>query len=104
MATTSTALMPDADGWLNGRQACVILQCSLSALYRAAMHGYVKFRLVPGYTPQFGRMSVEQYALVRPKRVPRPARRKKAQTAPTSSPEKSAIRAQIPSPGGSGLV
>lgn len=76
----SHAADPMPDGWLNGRQSCLILDCSLSALFRAAMLGYVRFERDPGCPPRFLRADVEQYARMKPGRVPRARRKKKPPT------------------------
>ena len=61
---------PMPDGWLNGRQSCFILDCSLSALFRAVIYGHIRYELDPGKPPRFLRTDVEKYALVKDKHHP----------------------------------
>jgi hypothetical protein len=65
------------DGWLNGRQSCLRLDCSLSALFRAALYGHIRFEILPGKSPVFLRADVERYAKVKHERIPRKGRKKK---------------------------
>jgi hypothetical protein len=65
------------DGWLNGRQSCLILDCSLSALFRASMYGLIRFSIPPGKPPMFLRADVERHAESKHERIPRKGRKKK---------------------------
>lgn len=51
--------------YINGRQACLAIGCSPSALQRAVMLGEVRFKLEPGVAPRYHRGDVRRLAEVR---------------------------------------
>jgi hypothetical protein len=55
---------PHTSTWVNGRQACKILQCAPSALQRAVMYGYIRAKLDAG-PPRYHRADVEQFKVER---------------------------------------
>jgi hypothetical protein len=64
---------PEADIWLNGRQAGSIIGCASTALHRAGMLGHVRTKLVPGQAPRYHRADCER--LARAKRQAKAKRR-----------------------------
>jgi hypothetical protein len=57
--------------WIGGREACRILDCSQSAVQRAALFGLIRVTLQPGFPPRYDRKSVERYAVIKAAKVPR---------------------------------
>jgi hypothetical protein len=62
---------PSPSKWIGGREACRILDCSQSAVQRAALFGFIKVALNRGEPPRYERQSVERYAAVKAAKIPR---------------------------------
>ena len=56
---------PADSEYINGRQACLAIGCSPSALQRAVMLGEVRFKLEPGVAPRYHRDDCERLAAAR---------------------------------------
>lgn len=70
----SRALSPPK--WISGREACRLLDCSQSAVQRAALLGFIAVKLGLGEPPRYDRESVLRYAATRAAKVPRPRMKK----------------------------
>lgn len=52
----------ESSEWINGNTARQLLDCTITALQRAALVGLIRVRLIPGMPPRYNRADVERYA------------------------------------------
>jgi hypothetical protein len=55
----------EPDDWINGRQAALIVDCSPTAIIRAAMLGQVRIKLQPGVPARYHKGDVKKLAVAR---------------------------------------
>lgn len=51
----------DPSEWINGSKARQLLDCTATALQRAAVVGLIQVKLDPGQPPRYNRTDVERY-------------------------------------------